>query len=281
MTGFLLLLSEGFTDPSSLGGLQVWYDAGKTSTLTLSGADVTDWASRAAGGIDASQGTTSLQPDYDATGLDTTYPTVTFDGTDDHMDYTLQALTEFTVFAVGNGSGHIASDNTAAASSRLYNGNCTFSDGTDKGVWNDLSATAGEIITFTYDGTTVKGRNNGAQTGTGAASSKTLNLDNLADVRGSGSSVSHWNGNISEFIIYNRALVEGDIKSVEMYLALKWGITLRTVLFADDFDGTHNTTLASRGWSGGIVNKVYFTTAALSDSDMLLDAPMDDLVYNS
>lgn len=56
--------------PSDMGGsLGAWFDAFDSSTLTLAGSNVSQWRDKSGNARHASQGTGSLQPVYNATGM--------------------------------------------------------------------------------------------------------------------------------------------------------------------------------------------------------------------
>lgn len=66
-----------------LGVYEMW-DATKPDALTLSGGLVSAWASLITG-LAPTQGVSSLQPAWSATGFNSKSPGVTFDGTDDEL----------------------------------------------------------------------------------------------------------------------------------------------------------------------------------------------------
>jgi hypothetical protein len=61
-------VASGF-NPASISGLAAWYDGAASSTITLNGSTVSQWADRSGNGRNLVQATAALQPNYNATGL--------------------------------------------------------------------------------------------------------------------------------------------------------------------------------------------------------------------
>lgn len=74
----------GLEVPNLISNLEAWYDSSETSTVILSGSDVTNWEDKAQQNDDLAQGTASAQPEYQATGVNG-LPGILFDGVDDHL----------------------------------------------------------------------------------------------------------------------------------------------------------------------------------------------------
>ena len=70
--------------PDDISGLHLWY---KSNSLSLSlGDTVSSWSDSSGNGINATQGTTSLQPTFQSTSNTVNgYPTLFFDGVDDYL----------------------------------------------------------------------------------------------------------------------------------------------------------------------------------------------------
>ena len=66
--------------PANLPGLVAWYDGQKASSIILNGSTVSQWNDQSGHGYNAVQGTASLQPTYNATGLNGK-PALVFSGT--------------------------------------------------------------------------------------------------------------------------------------------------------------------------------------------------------
>jgi hypothetical protein len=60
--------ATGF-NPKSINGLAAWYDASVASSITLNGSTVSQWSDLSGNGRHLIQGSASLQPTYNATGL--------------------------------------------------------------------------------------------------------------------------------------------------------------------------------------------------------------------
>jgi len=73
-------------NPSTIFGanLLFWLDASNTSSLTLSGASVTQWDDVSGNGLNAAQASATEKPQYSATALNSK-PGVTFDGASDYL----------------------------------------------------------------------------------------------------------------------------------------------------------------------------------------------------
>jgi len=70
--------------PDDISGLHLWY---KSNSLSLDHGDtVSSWSDSSGNGINATQGTTSLQPTFQSTSNTVNgYPTLFFDGVDDYL----------------------------------------------------------------------------------------------------------------------------------------------------------------------------------------------------
>lgn len=60
--------ATGF-NPRSINGLAAWYDASVASSITLNGSTVSQWSDLSGNGRNQVQATASLQPTYNASGL--------------------------------------------------------------------------------------------------------------------------------------------------------------------------------------------------------------------
>lgn len=79
--------------PNALAGsLSLWLDAEDTSTITLNGSTVSQWADKSGNGRNAAQATAANQPAYSATVLNGK-PGVTFDGVNDFLSGAGSVLT--------------------------------------------------------------------------------------------------------------------------------------------------------------------------------------------
>ncbi len=70
--------------PSDLSGLSLWFDAADSSTVTLSGSNVSNWDDKSGNGNHVTQGTAGNQPTL-VNNVQNGLPAIRFDGTDDYM----------------------------------------------------------------------------------------------------------------------------------------------------------------------------------------------------
>ena len=90
--------------------LVMWLDAADSSTLTISGGKVTNWADKSGHGNNVHQVDSSKQATYDSTGFNGIKPTLEFDGANDYYALSTQTNlgTAQTVFFVGKNTQSIS-----------------------------------------------------------------------------------------------------------------------------------------------------------------------------
>lgn len=224
--------------PTELGSAVVaWWDADDVATLTLSGSAVTDWASKA-GGITASQGTSSARPSYSATARNGK-PGVVFDGGD------RLAISSVAGFPTGSGASALAivgqATNTSGVNSiafswgsGLTNSRVVGYNNTGNRIWTSWLAagefslaedwpTSDRIITVQYASTgvvtaTVDGGS--TQTSTLSTPATSAVSGNIGSFPGIGS----FTGPLQEIVLANRVLTTDERQQLEGYLAWKWGL---------------------------------------------------------
>lgn len=237
--------------PTSIAGCQLWLDAADSSTITGT-TSVTAWNDKSGNGLNATKSTSYGAPTYSATGFNTTYPGLLFDGATGTMLVTPSILptpvlsangTDTTIFVVFNRLG-------SAANSVVYglggppNGTATINTYVLRDPWQssgnsilDIGSAAGgrlsitngatgpQIYSLWRSGTSVYFYKFGAEIG--SVSSATGNVGTTSQPLniGGGFADSQWfNSYISEFIIFNIALTTSQRQQVEGYLAWKWGL---------------------------------------------------------
>lgn len=81
--------------PLSLTGLKLWLDATDSSSITLNGGNVSEWADKSPEGNDATQGVAAEQPLYQSNSING-LSAVVFDGSDDFLDALIPGLADST-----------------------------------------------------------------------------------------------------------------------------------------------------------------------------------------
>ena len=239
-------------NPSSLSWLELWLDANDASTITKDGSNkVSAWNDKSGNGNNAGQGTPAAQPTYDATGF-ITKPTVTFNGVNDFVDLdSMINTTDFTVFAVLE----IPTEITSATTTNTLIGPLTSANPWGGIAFGTISWTiADEVVSmlglnpspqfaysqanipagnsvmeFYLNGTTEEILINDYQLslldGWGGLDSSTHTLKKLQRIGGARDSyIQHFDGSISEMVIFSRALSADERSAIKNYLSNKWGI---------------------------------------------------------
>ena len=221
--------------PNSLPNLQLWLDAFADGSITHDGGNpdkVSQWDDKSGNGNNAIQGTGSDQPTTNADTINSKN-VIDFDGTDHFMnldsDITLAA--DFSVFIVLNtddtaNTRMVIGDNVSGTKIGMINPNKLFVRVIDAGSSDTTQtfASGNPIMYLTRDTSNkVDQAFNGASLNrlfSNAAQSGTTTYGQV----GRDGSGFHWDGDIAELIIYNRALSITERNSVEIYLSNKWGI---------------------------------------------------------
>lgn len=225
---------SGF-NPLNIGDCALWLDAADSSTITLSGSNVTTWRDKSGNGRNA-----ALQSGFTgATVLSTNNGTVlNFVGTSRYLiTYPTFPVSAYTVFTVQYNTNNGVSP-TGEFYQRVLHGsqnNAYLFIGTRLGfvtsltgsgsAWNDISGTTiDNYLTWRIVGTVVSntsltiftdGTSVSTKTGTtGAFSDLLLGNDNANS--------QQWYGYVAEVLIYPRVLSANERQQVEGYLAWKW-----------------------------------------------------------
>lgn len=80
--------------PLSLTGLKLWLDATDSSSITLNGGNVSEWADKSPEGNDAMQATAIRQPAYETAAVNG-LAAVAFDGANDFLDVAIPGIGQF------------------------------------------------------------------------------------------------------------------------------------------------------------------------------------------
>jgi hypothetical protein len=236
-------VASGF-DPRRLSGLELWFDAADSSTVTLNGTTVSEWRDKSSNGIALPQGNAANQPTY-ATAHINGRNALTFDGNDFlYLSSYAKNTAPGTWFAVFREDVSVnfagvfvmspASGSDFQVSNSIF---CDLDTGSNLIAYinsGDLrEAGSGTlplstcVLRMQSNGAAIC-RRNGSQTGStsstgrGAASAGFLIgarfLSGAADT-GFGAQMS-----FCEFLSYGRALADSELVSVEKYLNKKWGV---------------------------------------------------------
>jgi hypothetical protein len=100
----------------------LWLDASDAGTITLNGANVSQWNDKSGNGKHATQATAAAQPDFSATGLNGK-PSINFAGTTDYLNTPLIQPSGGIVAMVLSPLQRPVNNNlTPIGASRFYNG---------------------------------------------------------------------------------------------------------------------------------------------------------------
>lgn len=239
-------------DPRTIQGLWAWWDAGDDSTITTS-TGVSAWADKSGNGRTASQAVGNNQPARNTTINGR--KVLTFDGTNDTLDFTGAARTVETMFVVcqmrdeaadtANASRYGTLLGTAATSRGfLLRNQYTVLGGLFQfdGVFSGFTNGTNRIIkTVGYTpqngdcplavyaivrngGSGLEGFVNKTSVGT-ATISESATLDRIGR---SSASTSYFIGQIAEILIYDKAVLSAERLAITNWLINRWAITEQT-----------------------------------------------------
>jgi hypothetical protein len=223
--------------PTSIPGCRMWLDAADTTTLTLSGSNVTQWRDKSEVGIHHIQTTASNQPTY---GTDSVYgrPGILFNGTSSFLTQSNTSLfpisntntySIFTAHRVSSNSANIHTIYRGAApvQRQWFRWQSTFAnflaDRDPEGYINFASNNVGAMngtSSFVNDTTTSSGYINGSLIATVSKTSSAISQYlSVGGVPG-----ELMSGSIFEVIVFNRVVTTTERQQIEGYLAHKWGL---------------------------------------------------------
>lgn len=231
--------------PEQLSGLTAWYDAQKITAED--GGRVSEWKNMAGSSYDAVQPDPEKQPVFTKSGKVNGNPGVDFEK-DTYLElngkFDADDISVFAVISADSIDG--GSDDNQIFSKlgtsdpwnhnwyfNLKNGGFNFG-WKDSETWRDYTGSGNAVSTgksYLLAGVKAQADGslyiNGEKIGTlsgNAASPNAVHNDSPIYIGGANGGRS-MDGTISEIIVYNRGLTEEETKSVNDYLALKWGIT--------------------------------------------------------
>ena len=231
--------------PTQIAGLQAWWDASDSSTITSSSSAVSQWRDKSGNARHLAQATGSKQP-LTATDSINGLNVLKFDGVDDIMTtssfiYGLGACTVFVVCkGASQGSDHrIVAEGSTGSTTPMY---CPLGNGAttvtrERFFIRDNASTqttaegtavfldsVPKISCFKDTGSAVTLYLNSTSDATVASYTRsTTTLDTLAIGALKRTTESNWFvGDIAEIIVYNTALSDANRDLVETYLYAKW-----------------------------------------------------------
>ena len=290
--------SKIITKPTVIDNCILWLDADDKESIVESSNLVSNWLDKSGEGNHAAQGTSTNQPTYTA-GAVNGRATISFDGTDNHMDVAGLSGTTFgsnggvTFFMVvrqvafdNNGAGFYFGGQSGDPTTQNYMG-C----GTSGGDSMDFrmygpDGTGGEMQTYyqdtggynihagLWDKTNVSIYFNGYLGGTTTSNVTSSNwtTDEPAKIAESWSATTYTKMNISEIILFNRNLSDTERQQVERYLSLKWAIPLRATVTTNLADGVNTTISDSGPAETAHSNTLYFPNPDDDNCDLRLEA---------
>ncbi len=226
--------------PPSIPNLAAWFDAADTSTIAHTLGSVSQWNDKSGNGYHVTQAVALVQPGTGAVTLNG-LNVLTFDG-GDNLAIPSGLFTipnsDNAVFAVAKitsetGLAQYVLSMTESASVRHYMrfsataGNILFHNATitTGGISNTGNTnTNHQILTGYKSGTTLSMQVNGDTPATNTGGGNEAGID--AGTIGSLVAGGFLTGEIAEVFIYSRAPSADEIKSLNFYLSLKWGIAL-------------------------------------------------------
>lgn len=228
--------------PSDLTNLSLWLRA--DYGITLNGSKVAQWDDKSGNGRNFANATGSSQPTYNSTGGSNNQPYIKFTrASETHLDLTnsyLSSLTGLTVFIVyyepDPAGNQIPISSTGYASMKQrYNNNSYYYpiDNSAYGSYADTS-TSWCYESIVFDGSQTGNANrlkmylNNVQktltfAGTIGAALGSVTFTYMGGFYTGGSGF-HFDGGISEYIVYNRALTPAEQAQVESYLATRYSL---------------------------------------------------------
>jgi hypothetical protein len=223
------------------------------------------WIDFSGNQTNAAQSNGGLQPDFNA--FLNYNPAYTFNGTSDNLIIPNAAIagkypfgaSQRTVIGVGataktTGYGMIIGYGVSGAGTGLYLGQGSGTNSASFGGYNtpaynvegpanSLPLNNSRIIGGRYNGTTAFLDVNGSQKTTLNAVWNTTATAPAYIGMGAAAATQYWSGKMGEVIVYNRLLDDDELKRVNSYLALKYGITLDQTTPTDYIASDGTTTM--------------------------------------
>lgn len=226
--------ASGF-NPKSISGLSLWLDGADSSTITLNGTTVSQWADKSGNGRNATQGTALNQP---GTSTVNGKGAILFDGTNDNLqlgDLSAAFSTAATAFYVLTQHTGASAGSYMAAATRNNSGWWRYVGSSSYlGVFRttrlanvnfNINAASVNGVTVLSSSSTYEVYYQGAKLHTATADHNGGN-SHVIGAGGDGAGLQYFLGSMCEVLYYNRALSAADLATVHKYLSKKWGFTL-------------------------------------------------------
>jgi hypothetical protein len=241
--GFFQAWWGGF-NPSKLPNLIFWIDASRANTVTIDGGRVASITDLSTNAYTVQQLITTNRPTYAQAALNGRN-VIRFTAASNHFFNTStigvpNSFTELKVFSrPATGVNNMGLANNLSGNNRIYQtfwyflDNGTYEKSSSGSAFTTLqtgNASTGLFYTATIRNSTnsVQYRRNGAvintiTSGAGVTTAPSGNYNVFAS--GNDGTTQQYNqGDIAEYILYNRALTTNEILEVEAYLTTKWGL---------------------------------------------------------
>jgi hypothetical protein len=216
--------------PTSIAGCVMWLDAADLTSMTLSGANVSQWTDKSGSGNSVVQASSGSQPTTGGTlnGLNTLYftgKTMTYTG------ITVSAQTVFCIYlnntftpygepvAVGPFAFFYAAPSNNVGIGRTGVTDEVLANWSTNGLTTSKYTIYGGTVSVSGSTTSVLYFNGNQVASTTVASSGGSVRYNIGHYGGSTT------GYLAEVLIYNSVLSQTNRQTVESYLAQKWGLT--------------------------------------------------------
>ena len=240
---------SGF-NPLDIGDCALWLDAADSSTLTLSGTNVTQWRDKSGNGAHATPLAGATAGVYTPNSFNSIYPSVFFNVSKYSGTYPTNTGTTLTGFFVGDLS--VSATNTSRVISLARSGVSDFSNSTTTAMltvstsgtrryrtertpllvnYSTPTINQASIVAVIFDGTNCLFYANGNLIATNA-SSGSFNISSYAIGSGVQDNAGQLIGNVAEIILYNSAVTTAQRQQIEGYLLWKWGFQATSLAFS-------------------------------------------------
>jgi hypothetical protein len=225
----------GLSPSTITSNLLVWYNGTDSSSIVLSGSNVTQWQDRSGNGFNLAPKSSSFPTLSNLNGFQALY----FPANGGLINSNIGISSSYSVFAVANRSAsatqyqYISKFNSSADGFLFFgvnSGNFATFAGNGSTTWWDLNANSPTTPVATTP--LLLEATNSSTVLTPYASGIALNTKNGTTVQTTGlilgmqvDNSQPWLGNIGEYIVYNKVLSTSERQQVEGYLAWKWGTT--------------------------------------------------------
>lgn len=224
--------ASGSFKPTQLAGLEMWFDAADSTSITLNGGNVSQWQDKSGNGRHATQATAANQPSYSSTqqnGKGGIYFELSKWLTTSGNAFTIaQPVTFFVVFNTPETSGFSWSvfDGTSQRIVLYGDNNYSAYMFAGQGLYMDVSPNAPNVAVLTYSGASSKYAINSKTQTAGGSSAGTNSLSNQLKIGANIGNGAQLQSYIFELGLYSQALSAADASTVAQYLSKKWAVAI-------------------------------------------------------